>query len=96
MKLFGVILLAVSFLVGCSKEQNFDERVIYLVSPEKVAGFDPINASDMYSSNEMGKVYEGLFEFHPLKRPYELMPNLAAEMPTVATVCQQVVFGGKR
>ncbi|MFY7992694.1 MAG: ABC transporter substrate-binding protein [Bacteriovoracaceae bacterium] len=83
MKLFGVILLAVSFLVGCSKEQNFDERVIYLVSPEKVAGFDPINASDMYSSNEMGKVYEGLFEFHPLKRPYELMPNLAAEMPTV-------------
>ena len=83
MKLFGVILLAMSFLVGCSKEQNFDERAIYLVSPEKIAGFDPINASDLYSSNEMGKVYEGLFEFHPLKRPYELMPNLAAEMPTV-------------
>ncbi len=84
MKLLGVILLAASFLVGCSKEQNFDERVVYLVSPEKIAGFDPINASDMYSSNEMGKVYEALFEFHPLKRPYELMPNLAAEMPTVA------------
>ncbi len=83
MKLFGLILLIASFLVGCSKEQNFDERVIYLISPEKIAGFDPINASDMYSSNEMGKVYEGLFEFHPLKRPYELMPNLAEAMPTV-------------
>lgn len=84
MKLFGVILLAASFLISCSKEQNFDERVVYLVSPEKIAGFDPINASDMYSSNEMGKVYEALLEFHPLKRPYELMPNLAAEMPTVS------------
>lgn len=84
MKLFGVILLAASFLISCSKEQNFDERVVYLVSPEKIAGFDPINASDMYSSNEMGKVYEALFEFHPLKRPYELIPNLAAEMPTVS------------
>lgn len=84
MKLLGMILLAFSFLVSCSKEQNFDERVVYLVSPEKIAGFDPINASDMYSSNEMGKVYEALYEFHPLKRPYELMPNLAAEMPTVA------------
>ena len=83
MKLFSVLLMAATVLVGCSKEQNFDERVIYLVSPEKIAGFDPINASDLYSANEMGKVYEGLFEFHPLKRPYELMPNLAAEMPTV-------------
>src|SRR5690606_25064636 len=46
--------------------------------------FDPIQASDMYSNNEIGKVYEGLYEFHPFKRPYELMPNLAEALPEVS------------
>lgn len=81
-----VLILSVmlTLVFGCSKQNNFDEREINLVSPEKISGFDPINSSDKYSGNEAGKVYEGLFEFHPLKRPYELMPNLAASMPEVS------------
>jgi len=80
-----VIVVAITFLVfGCSKENSFDEREINLISPEKISGFDPINASDKYSANEAGKVYEGLFEFHPLKRPYELIPNLAESLPVVS------------
>jgi oligopeptide transport system substrate-binding protein len=55
-----------------------------LISPEKIFGFDPIHASDQYSGNEVGKIYEGLYEFHPLKRPYELMPNLAEALPKVS------------
>jgi ABC-type transport system substrate-binding protein len=86
-----VIKSIVSFLFGifflfssCSKDRSFDERELHLISPEKIAGFDPIHASDNYSANEMGKVYEGLFEFHPLKRPYELVPNLAESLPLVS------------
>lgn len=81
-----VVILSVmlTLVFGCSKQNNFNEREINLVSPEKISGFDPINASDKYSGNEAGKVYEGLFEFHPLKRPYELMPNLAESMPEVS------------
>ena len=58
-----VLILSVmlTLVFGCSKQNNFDEREINLVSPEKISGFDPINASDKYSSNEAGKVYEGLF-----------------------------------
>lgn len=83
---FSCLALAVSllFISACSKEKSFDERELHLLSPEKIAGFDPINASDRYSGLEVGKVYEGLFEFHPLKRPYELVPNLAESMPTVS------------
>ena len=77
-------LMLMLAIVGCSKQDNFDEREINLVSPEKIAGYDPIHASDQYSGNEAGKVYEGLFEFHPLKRPYELMPNLAEALPEVS------------
>jgi oligopeptide transport system substrate-binding protein len=85
MKLSNLILagLLVVF-ASCSKENNFDERELHLLSPEKIAGFDPINVSDRYSGHEAGKVYEGLFEFHPLKRPYVLVPNLAEGMPTVS------------
>ena len=45
---------------------------------------DPIYANDRYSSNEIARVYEGLLEYHYLKRPYTLVPNLAAEMPIVS------------
>lgn len=80
-----VLVLSCMFLAfACSKEKTFDEREVNLISPEKISGFDPINASDRYSGNETGKVYEGLFEFHPLKRPYELMPNLAEALPVVS------------
>jgi oligopeptide transport system substrate-binding protein len=85
MKSFVWLISAALLFSGCSKQNNFDEREINLISPEKISGFDPINASDRYSGNEVGKVYEGLFEFHPLKRPYELMPNLAESMPIVST-----------
>jgi ABC-type transport system substrate-binding protein len=85
MKAFGLIFFVTLFLISsCSKDRNFDEREIHLISPEKISGFDPIHASDTYSGNEIGKVYEGLYEFHPLKRPYELMPNLAESLPTVS------------
>lgn len=84
MKSLVVLVSAALLVFGCSKQNNFDEREINLISPEKISGFDPINASDRYSGNEAGKVYEGLYEFHPLKRPYELMPNLAESMPTVS------------
>lgn len=84
MKSLILMSLVLAMGIGCSKQNNFDEREINLVSPEKVSGFDPINASDRYSGNEVGKVYEGLFEFHPLKRPYELIPNLAEALPTVS------------
>jgi len=85
MKSLVLVFCAILMLSwGCSKDRNFDERELHLISPEKISGFDPIHVSDMYSGNEVGKVYEGLFEFHPLKRPYELMPNLAESLPTVS------------
>ncbi len=84
MKSLVFVLSCLMLSFACSKEKTFDEREINLISPEKISGFDPINASDRYSGNETGKVYEGLFEFHPLKRPYELMPNLAESLPVVS------------
>lgn len=81
--LFSVLALAL-LAFSCTKQGDFTKKKLNLISPSKIAGYDPIMASDMYQTHEIGKVYEGLLEFHPTKRPYELHPNLAEAMPTVS------------
>jgi len=79
-----VFMMTLLFGISCSKKQNFDERVIVITQPSKVKGFDPITAGDRYSGEEVSRIYEGLLEFHYLKRPYELSPSLAQKMPSVS------------
>ncbi|MCB9094392.1 MAG: hypothetical protein H6621_04915 [Halobacteriovoraceae bacterium] len=83
--LWGILLTSLLATVSCTKKGgSTGEKVLQLGTPAKVKGFDPIEASDLYSGNEVARVYEGLLQFHYLKRPYELVPNLAAEMPKVS------------
>lgn len=81
-----LLLLCTSLIlaVGCTKKKNFDEKVLNVVVSAKVKGMDPVNAGDTYSSAEIARVYEGLLEYHYLKRPYQLQPNLAESMPEVS------------
>jgi oligopeptide transport system substrate-binding protein len=77
-------LVFVSSLVACTKKKNTSEKVLNIVSPMKFSGYDPAFASDLYAGNETTRVYEGLLEYHYLKRPYTLQPNLTEEMPAVS------------
>ncbi len=83
---FTSVLVAFSLLVvtGCAKKQNASERVLNIISPAEIKGYDPIMADDLYSGREIGKIYEGLLAYHWLKMPYELIPNLAESMPEVS------------
>lgn len=81
-KLSYILFLLVLF--SCTKERDLSEKVFHHFSPSKIATFDPIQISDVYSHEQAGKVYEALYEYHPFKRPYELMPNLAEAMPKVS------------
>jgi oligopeptide transport system substrate-binding protein len=77
-------LLSTLLTLACTRKVDTSKKEIYLVSPAKIASLDPVQISDVYSGDEAGKVYESLYEFHPLKRPYELVPNLAEGMPEVS------------
>lgn len=77
-------VLSLFLIVSCTKKVDFDSLTLNLVVPAEVKGFDPIQASDLYSSNEIARVYEGLYQYHYLKRPFELIPNLAESMPIVS------------
>lgn len=77
----GVLLLGIT---ACTKKKDDNLKVINYIVRAKVKGMDPIYASDAFSSKEVARVYEGLLEYHYLKRPFELKPNLAAEMPKIS------------
>lgn len=72
------------FVSGCSKKQDDSVKTLNMSIIAKVKGFDPIYANDLYAAMEIAKVYEGLLEYHYLKRPFTLIPNLAEAMPEVS------------
>lgn len=88
MKMRNVFLLTLSSLLlvlsGCAKKHDSSERVLNLVSPAEIKGYDPIQADDLYSGREISKIYEGLLQYHWLKMPYELVPNLAEALPEIS------------
>jgi ABC-type transport system substrate-binding protein len=82
-----LVLLALGlwlYLRPSSKHQETNEKVLELALTANIKGMDPAYADDVLSNGEMAKVYESLFSYHYLKRPYELIPNLAAAMPDIS------------
>ena len=82
--LLAALTLASLLLSACTKKESANEKVLKIGVPQKVKGMDPIFANDRYSSNEVARIYEGLLEYHYLKRPYTLKPNLAESLPAVS------------
>ncbi|MBT6325539.1 MAG: hypothetical protein HOJ35_06190 [Bdellovibrionales bacterium] len=85
-RIFNVALfiLIIINMTSCTKKVDTSKKILNLAVRSKVKGMDPIYANDMYSSNEVARVYEGLLEYHYLTRPYTLVPNLAESLPTVS------------
>ncbi|MEM9416903.1 MAG: ABC transporter substrate-binding protein [Bacteroidota bacterium] len=83
--LLASIVLAIWFYRNRSQTPpNQAKKVLVTMVEANIQGFDPARATDSYAVRQIAKVYEGLFEYHYLKRPFELVPNLAAAMPTVS------------
>lgn len=83
-KIIFLVLLSSCLFSACSKKQDLNERVLRITAPSDVKGFDPMMAGDVGSAAQIAKIYEGLLTYHWLKIPYELIPNLAEEMPEIS------------
>jgi ABC-type transport system substrate-binding protein len=46
-----------------------------------IRSLDPVQADDLFAAEEVALAYESLLQYHYLKRPYALGPNLAESMP---------------
>lgn len=84
-----VVLFAgcVLILSGCGKKDDnvaSDEMVLRYSLIAKVSNLDPGNLEDVYGGEVIGQVVDSLYTYHYLKRPFEMIPCLAAEMPTIS------------
>src|SRR6266850_2280050 len=58
--------------------------MVYQGRTERIRGFDTVTSSDVPSARAIYKVYEGLYEYKYLARPYAVRPNLATGMPEIS------------
>jgi oligopeptide transport system substrate-binding protein len=70
-------------LIACSRSSPEDAAALHLTLPARIKSLDPIQGNDLYSIIQSSYAYEPLLEYHYLKRPYELQPRLAENLPTV-------------
>ncbi len=78
-------MASLPWVVGCTKKSKDEPaNTLRVAVPERVKGFDPIFADDLYAGTEVHRVYESLYQYHYLKRPYQLVPNLAESLPQVS------------
>ena len=83
-----IFLILMLTLSGCSDKplnspygKNADnKKVFYSSFQERPKHLDPARS---YSSNEyafIAQIYEPLFQYHYLKKPYQLIPNLKVQL----------------
>src|SRR6185295_13172865 len=85
----GVALLA---LGACTKHGPKPEAKSAVVTgvtiripvTAMIRTLDPIQADDVFAGEEVARAYESLLQYHYLKRPYVLQPNLVESMPEVS------------
>jgi oligopeptide transport system substrate-binding protein len=81
MKNFLALLLLVA-AVSCSKAKN-DANEIRLSLASEIPTIDPAGCYDTVCGPVVSNSYETLFEYEYLKRPYQLRPLLAEDMPVI-------------
>lgn len=80
------VLCALVATGACKRKAAWEEgkKVAHFAVRAKLGTLDPIRSSTTYDNEVQSQVYEGLFSYKYLVRPYELEPVLAKAMPSVS------------
>jgi len=81
---FTTALLIIAGCDGPGPAEEPNEMVLHHVLSAKIKGLDPGNMRDVYSVIVASQMFEPLYQYHFLKRPYELVPLLAEDMPQIS------------
>lgn len=82
-----LLLIASLMLFSCTKGSNSGppkENVFRYGIEAKMGSLDPHQSDNVYALMTEALFYEPLFQMHYLKRPYEITPLLAAELPKLS------------
>ena len=81
----ALALFPVFLLSGDTGGRHPGAMVYRLTYPADVKSIDPATCGDDMSSSIQGSIYEGLYTYHYLKRPLEVIQQLAASMPDISS-----------
>jgi len=82
-----IFITALLITAGCNDSgpvEEPNEMVLHHVLSAKIKGLDPGNMRDVFSVIVASQMFEPLYQYHFLKRPYELVPLLAEDMPQIS------------
>ena len=71
-------------LTSCTPPALPPENTLHDYLRSRIHSLDPIYAHDLYSTEVTAQIYEGLYQYHYLKRPLTIIPALAKGMPKVS------------
>jgi ABC-type transport system substrate-binding protein len=82
MKKIIFFIAILSFTLSCSKNnEQRTTKTLRIAITSEISTLDPVNSYDNVSGSVIYNIYEQLYEYHYLNRPYELKPLLAETMP---------------
>ncbi|MBF0362874.1 MAG: hypothetical protein HQK49_17780 [Oligoflexia bacterium] len=70
-------------LSSCDFMKKSGPNIARISLESKITSLDPANAYDLVSGNIVYQIYETLYEYHYLKRPYTIQPLLAEALPII-------------
>ena len=81
----GIALFAslVAALAPVASAQGPSAKTLHVAFPIAETGFDPQAAGDIYSNYVNRAIFDPLYRYDYLARPYKLVPNTAAGMPQI-------------
>jgi len=74
------LVLAVLPSLGVAQQAT----VLRYAFPIAETGFDPVQITDLYSRTVTPNIFDGLYRYDHLARPFKIEPNAAAGMPEVS------------
>lgn len=80
----GLLLFIILFFVLKPRISADTEKTLNLVINNEVRSFDPAVAFNDDALFVMSQSYETLYQYHYLKRPFEVIPSLADGMPEIS------------
>jgi ABC-type transport system substrate-binding protein len=80
-----VLLLIFFVLISCNRtnDESRSNKLLNLAISSDISTLDPVNSYDNVSGSVIYNIYEQLYEYHYLNRPYELRPLLADGLPII-------------
>jgi len=97
MKNIGLALIVIGMIIGCTKKIDPKQnKTLRIALTSEVSTLDPVNSYDNVSGSVIYNIYEQLYEYHYLNRPYELKPLLAESMPLIENQGKRYVIKLKK